>query len=67
MGKAMRIEADVNTSLFVRDQDTGRLVFNSKAIRALGVNPAELAKRGYPLDIEIDSLPIVSEGPPIAG
>ena len=62
----MQIEADTNTSLFVRDRDTGRLVFNSKAVRVLGMNPAELAKRGYPLDMELDGLAMVSNGPPLA-
>jgi hypothetical protein len=63
----MQIEADANASLFIRDRHTGRLVFNSNAVRALGVNPADLAKRGYPLDIELDSLATVSDGPPLAG
>jgi len=48
----MQIEPDEEVSLFVRDPDTGRLVFNSKAIEALGLCPAELAERGYPLDRE---------------
>ena len=46
----MQIEPDEEVSLFVRDPDTGRLVFNSKAIEALGLCPAELAQRGYALD-----------------
>lgn len=46
----MQIEADREVSLFVRDRVTGRLVFNSKAIEALGLSPAELAERGYPVD-----------------
>jgi hypothetical protein len=39
--------------LFVRDPRTGRLVFNSKAIEALGLSPTELAERGYPVDREV--------------
>jgi hypothetical protein len=46
----MQIEADQDVSLFVRDRVTGRLVFNSKALEALGLSPAELAERGYPVD-----------------
>ena len=48
----MPIDADEEVSLFVRDPDTGRLVFNSKAIEALGLCPAELTERGYALDNE---------------
>jgi hypothetical protein len=33
----MQIETDPELSLFVRDPATGRFVFNSKAIWALGV------------------------------
>lgn len=51
----MQIEADAEVSLFVRDRATGRLVFNSKAIEALGLSPAELAQRGYPVDSEVAS------------
>lgn len=46
--------------LFVRDRVTGRLVFNPKAIEALGLSPTELAQRGYPLDGEVAS---PGEGP----
>jgi len=48
----MQIEVEADVSLFVRDQITGRLVFNSKAIEALGLCPAELTERGYALDNE---------------
>lgn len=48
----MQIEADEEVSLFVRDRVTGRLAFNSKAIEALGLSPAELAERGYAVDRE---------------
>jgi hypothetical protein len=51
----MQIEVDGEASLFVRDRITGRLVFNSKAIEALALSPAELEQRGYPLDREITS------------
>jgi hypothetical protein len=46
----MQIEADAEVSLFVRGRATGRLVFNSKAIEALGLSPMDLAQRGYPVD-----------------
>jgi hypothetical protein len=51
----MQIEADEEVSLFVRAPKTGRLVFNSKAIEALDLSPAELAERGYPLDRKVPS------------
>ena len=35
----MQIESDTDVSLFVRDRVTGRLVFNSKAIEALRLDP----------------------------
>jgi hypothetical protein len=63
----MQINADTEVSLFVRDRATGRLVFNSKAIKALGLIPAELAQRGYPLDGGIDSPEIVPEDQALAG
>jgi hypothetical protein len=47
----MQIQADTEVSLFVRDRVTGRLVFNSKAIEALGLKPTELAQRGYNLRV----------------
>jgi hypothetical protein len=57
----MQIQVDTEVSLFVRDPATGRFVFNSKAIAALGLSPKELAQRGYPLDSEIASPGIVPE------
>jgi hypothetical protein len=46
----MQIKNDTAVSLFVPHQASGRLVFNPKAVEALGLSPAELAQRGYPLD-----------------
>jgi hypothetical protein len=66
-GDAMQIEADAEVSLFVRDRATGRLVFNSRAIEALGLSPAELAQRGYPLDREIHSPAIMPDDQPLDG
>ena len=36
-------------ALFIRDDKTGRFAFNEKALRALGIDPAEARDRGYPL------------------
>ena len=55
-GGAMRIEHGTAVSMFVHHRTSGRLVFNQKAIEALGLGPAELALRGYPLDSD-DSHP----------
>ena len=41
----MQIETDTEVSLFVRARVTGRLVFNPKAIEALGLSLTELAQR----------------------
>jgi hypothetical protein len=46
----MQIKKDAAVSLFVPHRASGRLVFNSKAIEALGLDPIELVERGYPLD-----------------
>jgi hypothetical protein len=64
----MQIEADAEVSLFVRDRATGRLVFNAKAIQALGLSPVELAQRGYPLGDEIASptTTVLEDQPPSA-
>ena len=61
----MQIEADAEVSLFVHDQTTGRLVFNSRAIEALGLSPAELAQRGYPLDGEVANPAVAPEHEPV--
>ena len=60
----MQIEVDAEVSLFVRDPATGRLVFNSKAIEALGLSPTELAQRGYPLNGQVVSPVTVPEDQP---
>jgi hypothetical protein len=59
-------QADTEVTLFVRDRVTGRLVFNSKAIEALGLQATELAQRGYPLDGEVASPAIVPEDGPVS-
>jgi hypothetical protein len=57
----MQIQVDTEVSLFVRDRVTGRLVFNPKAIDALGLGPTELSKRGYSIDGDVASPAIVPE------
>ena len=67
MGALMQIETDAEVSLFVRDRVTGRLLFNPKAIEALGLSPTELAQRGYPLDGEVAIPAVVPEDESLAG
>ena len=45
----MRRKSDEEICLFVRDEQTGRFLFNAKALQALGIDPVEAQKRGYPL------------------
>jgi hypothetical protein len=40
---------DHQITLFIRDEKTGRYAFNSKALKALGVDPAAARERGYSL------------------
>jgi hypothetical protein len=49
----MQIKANAELNLFIRDQTTGRLLFNSRAVEALGLHPAERAQRGYALGWEV--------------
>jgi hypothetical protein len=35
-------------SLFVRDEQTGRFLYNAKALQALGIDPGEAQQRGHP-------------------
>jgi hypothetical protein len=48
-GGKMDRESDEKISIFVRDEETGRLVFNESALQALGLNPAHVQQRGYPV------------------
>lgn len=61
----MQIEGGSEMPIFVRDPETGRLVFNSKAIEALGLSPAELAHRGYPLERPIPCPAVELEDKPV--
>jgi hypothetical protein len=50
MGESpMQKNPDNQIALFVRDERTGRHVFNAQALKALGIEPAEARDRGYPL------------------
>ena len=53
----MQNESRAQIDLFVRDQATGRLVFNAKAIEALGLSPTDLAQRGYRVDGAMPEMP----------
>jgi hypothetical protein len=57
----MQSVSDLAVSLFVRDRATGRLVFNAKAIQALGLSPLDLSQRGYPVGDEIAGPAMVPE------
>jgi hypothetical protein len=40
---------DHQITLFIRDEKTGRYIFNSKALKALGIDPTIARELGYPL------------------
>jgi hypothetical protein len=35
--------------LYLRDERTGRLLFNARAMLVLGLEPEQMRERGYPL------------------
>lgn len=43
----MERNSDEEICLFIRDDATGRYMFNAEALKALGVDPVELWQRGY--------------------
>jgi hypothetical protein len=45
----MQKKSDNQHDLFTRDERSGRLAFNARAIKALGIDPAEARDRGYPI------------------
>ena len=45
----MNRKSDEEICLFVRDEQSGRFLFNAKELQALGINPVEAQQRGYPL------------------
>ena len=50
----MEIKSDEKISLFVRDEQTGRLLFNARALQALGIDPTLAQQCGYPLTEQSD-------------
>jgi hypothetical protein len=48
----MQQQFDHQIALFIRDETTGRYVFNAQALKALGIDPAEARDRGYSLKDE---------------
>jgi hypothetical protein len=42
--------------LFIRDQITGRHTFNSEALLALGIDPAEAQARGFQISLTASAL-----------
>ena len=45
----MKPKLDQEICLFLRDQQSGRYLFNPTALQALGINPTEARQRGYPM------------------
>jgi hypothetical protein len=43
----MERQSDAEINLFVRDEQTGHIHFNAKALRALGINPKQAQQCGY--------------------
>jgi hypothetical protein len=41
--------SDEEVILFIRDEQTGRLLFNDRAAQALGLDPIQLQQRGFPV------------------
>jgi hypothetical protein len=48
-GESVARESSGKICLFVRDEQTGRFLYNAEALQALGINPAEAQQRGYPI------------------
>jgi hypothetical protein len=48
-GSLRHRKSDEEIALFVRDERTGRFLFNDRAIQALGLDPIQLHQRGYPV------------------
>jgi hypothetical protein len=42
-------KANEPINLFIRDKDSGRHMFNAKALHSLGIDPAKAGERGYPI------------------
>jgi len=59
----MVTQSDEEISLFVRDEQSGRFLFNPKALQALGINPVEAQQRGYRLKEQSALADAVKESP----
>ena len=46
----MENKTDDEICLFVRDEQTGRFLYNAKALQVLGIDPMKAQQRGYPLN-----------------
>jgi hypothetical protein len=57
----MERKTDEEICLFVRDEQSGRFLFNANALRALGINPVEAQQRGYPLKEQAASVETVKD------
>ena len=49
MGEYYEAQLDEEICLFLRDEQSGRFLFNPTALQALGINPTEARQRGYPM------------------
>ena len=45
----MKPKLDEEICLFLRDEQSGRFLFNPTALQALGINPTEARQCGYPM------------------
>ena len=52
----MKRRSDEENSVFVRDEQTGRSLFNARALKVLGIDPAQMQQRGYLLKEEPEAL-----------
>ncbi len=43
----MERKSEEDITIFVRDEESRRVVFNAKALRVLGIDPMEAQQRGY--------------------
>jgi len=43
----MENKTDDEICLFVRDEQTGRFLYNATALQVLGIDPVEAQQRGY--------------------
>ncbi len=58
----MQGKSDEEICLFVRNEQSGRFLFNATALQVLGINPVEAQQRGYPTT-EQSALADAAEGP----